>query len=94
MQLMVFCVVELKEKLISSNWLVYLLCCSDNTLYCGITNNLTRRVDQHNKGRGARYTRGRGPVSVIKTWTFQTKSEALKFEYYVKQLSREEKLKL
>lgn len=75
-------------------WLVYLLLCSDNTLYCGITNNLDRRIKQHNAGKGAKYTRGRGPVTVLKLWDFKTKGEALKFEYYVKQLSREQKLKL
>lgn len=75
-------------------WFTYLLQCSDNTLYCGITNNLTRRIKQHNKGVGAKYTRGRGPVALIKFWTFPTKGEALSFEYKVKQLSRDEKLKL
>jgi len=76
------------------NWITYLLLCSDNTLYCGITNDLTRRVKQHNEGKGAKYTRGRTPVTVLKFWLFDTKSEALKFEYYVKSLPREKKLKL
>jgi putative endonuclease len=75
-------------------WFVYLVRCSDNTLYCGITNDLQRRIKQHNEGKGAKYTRGRGPVALIKFWTFPTKGEALKFEYQVKQLSKEEKLKL
>lgn len=75
-------------------WITYLLLCADNTLYCGITNDLTRRVNQHNTGRGAKYTRGRGPVKVLKFWVFDTKSEALKFEYAVKKLSRDEKLRL
>lgn len=75
-------------------WFCYLLQCSDNTLYCGITNNLTNRINKHNSGKGAKYTKGRGPVSLIKYWTFPTKGEALSFEYKVKQLSREEKLKL
>lgn len=78
----------------SETWFVYLLRCSDDTLYCGITNNLSRRIEQHNKGKGAKYTRGRGPVALIKFWTFPTKGKALSFEYKVKQLSREEKLKL
>lgn len=76
------------------SWFVYLLRCSDNTLYCGATNNLTRRIKQHNDGCGAKYTRGRGPVALIKFWTFPTKGEALSFEYKVKQLSKDEKLKL
>jgi putative endonuclease len=75
-------------------WVCYLLQCSDNTLYCGITNNLTRRIKQHNNGTGAKYTRGRGPVILIKFWIFPTKGEALSFEYKVKQLSRDDKLKL
>lgn len=76
-------------------WFVYIVCCSkDNSLYTGITNDLGRRIKQHNEGKGAKYTRGRGPVSLIKFWTFPTKGEALSFEYKVKQLSRDEKLKL
>ena len=76
------------------SWFVYLLKCSDNTLYCGMTNNLARRIIKHNESKGAKYTRGRTPVELIKFWTFPTKGEALSFEYKVKQLSREEKLKL
>lgn len=75
-------------------WFVYLLRCSDDTLYCGITNDLERRIKQHNEGKGAKYTRGRGPVALIKSFTCDSKSEALKLEYKIKQLSREDKLKL
>lgn len=75
-------------------WFVYLLRCSDDTLYCGITNNLDHRIKQHNEGKGAKYTRGRCPVVLIKSWDFPTKGAALSFEYKVKQLSRDEKLKL
>lgn len=73
-------------------WHVYLLMCSDNTIYTGITNNLERRIDQHNKGKGAKYTRGRGPVVLIKSFVLPNKGEALKLEYKIKQMSREEKL--
>ncbi len=73
-------------------WYVYLLCCSDNTLYCGITNNLEKRIDTHNKKRGAKYTKSRLPVVLLKSFQVETKSEALKLEYKIKQLSREEKL--
>ena len=76
----------------TDTWFVYLLECSDNTLYCGITNNLTRRVNQHNKGKGAKYTKGRAPVTLIKFFVCASKSEALKLEYKIKQMSREEKL--
>jgi predicted GIY-YIG superfamily endonuclease len=77
-----------------NNWFVYLLKCSDNTLYCGITNDLDKRIATHNAGKGAKYTRGRTPVTLLKSWTFPTKGDALRFEYKVKQLSRDEKLKL
>lgn len=75
-------------------WFVYILRCSDDTLYTGITNNLERRIEQHNEGKGAKYTRGRGPVTLVKYFECASKSEALKLEYKIKQLSREEKLKL
>ncbi len=74
-------------------WYVYLLKCSDGTLYCGITNNLEKRIAKHNAGRGAKYTRGRLPVELIKFFEVPNKSEALKLEIKIKQLSREEKLK-
>ena len=73
-------------------WYVYLLECSDKTIYTGITNNLERRIEQHNKGTGAKYTRGRGPVVLIKFFECASKGEALKLEYKIKQLPREEKL--
>lgn len=75
-------------------WYVYLLRCSDDTIYTGITNDLEHRIKQHNEGKGAKYTRGRGPVALIKFFECSTKSEALKLEYKIKQMSREEKLKL
>jgi putative endonuclease len=73
------------------NWYVYIIRCSDSTFYCGATNNVTRRVNEHNKGRGAKYTKYRRPVRLLYFETFATKSEALKREYAVKQLTREEK---
>ena len=75
-------------------WFVYILRCSDDTLYTGITNNLERRIEQHNKGKGAKYTRGRGPVALVKSFEVDSKSEALKLEFKIKKLSKEEKLKL
>ncbi|HEY5268570.1 MAG TPA: GIY-YIG nuclease family protein [Candidatus Saccharimonadales bacterium] len=74
-------------------WFVYILRCSDNTLYTGITNNLEKRIQQHNDGKGAKYTKGRGPVTLIKCFERLTKGEALKLEYKIKQLPKEEKLK-
>lgn len=74
--------------------IVYILECNDRTLYTGYTNNLKKRLDMHLTGKGAKYTRGRGPFQVVYTQVFPTKSEALKYEYKIKQLSRKEKLKL
>lgn len=76
------------------DWFVYLLKCSDDTLYCGITNNLDKRIKTHNTGRGAKYTKARLPVMLFKHFEVSNKSEALKLEYKIKQMPREEKLKL
>ncbi|MEW6712507.1 MAG: GIY-YIG nuclease family protein [Candidatus Riflebacteria bacterium] len=75
-------------------WVVYLLRCSDNSLYTGITNDLAQRLAAHNAGTGARYTRGRRPVEVIFWEEAADKSEASSREYWIKKLSREEKLLL
>lgn len=73
-------------------WYIYILECADETLYTGITNDLEKRIRQHNEGKGAKYTRGRGPVALVKSFKRLTKSDALKLEYKIKRLSREEKL--
>lgn len=70
----------------------YVLLCKDGSLYGGYTNNLERRIKLHNEGKGAKYTRGRGPVSLIYSKIFFSKSEALKAEYQFKQLTRRKKL--
>lgn len=75
-------------------WVVYILHCSDNSLYTGITNDLTNRLDKHNKGLGAKYTKGRRPVSCVYVKEMNDKSLALKEEYRIKQLTRKEKLEL
>lgn len=72
----------------------YILLCSDETLYCGYTNDLVKRVNIHNQGKGAKYTRRRIPVKLVYSEEFKTKSEALKREHQIKKLSRKEKLKL
>jgi putative endonuclease len=67
--------------------------CSDNTIYTGITNDLEKRIKEHNEGkRGAKYTRSRRPVTLIKSINCTDRSEASKLEYKIKQLPREEKL--
>jgi putative endonuclease len=67
-------------------WVVYLIRCSDESLYCGITNNLKNRLAAHNLGRGAKYTRSRRPVELVGASSEMTKSDALKLEYRVKQV--------
>lgn len=73
---------------------VYILSCSDNTLYTGWTNDLERRINVHSSGKGAKYTRGRLPVKLVYFEKFNDKKLAMKREYAIKQLSREEKLRL
>jgi putative endonuclease len=73
---------------------VYILRCSDGTLYTGWTVDLTRRISRHNQGRGARYTRSRRPVKLMRSWPFATKSLAMREECRIKRLSRHEKLEL
>ena len=75
-------------------WTVYILECKDKTLYTGITNNLERRIQQHESGQGAKYTKGRGPFRVIYTESCKDKSLALQREHQIKQLTREQKLDL
>lgn len=72
----------------------YILLCSDGTLYTGWTNDLENRIRCHNKGEGAKYTRGRLPVSLVYYEIFDTKQEAMKREAYIKRLKRTKKLKM
>ena len=73
---------------------VYILRCSDNTLYTGWTNNLDKRLKAHNNGKGAKYTRARLPVEIVYFEEFDNKKDAMKREYEIKKLSRKEKLNL
>lgn len=73
---------------------VYMLRCKDNSLYTGYTNNLENRLKAHRDGKGAKYTRGRGPFQVVYIEKIETKEQALKREYEIKQLKRKEKLLL
>lgn len=72
----------------------YILLCADSTLYCGWTNHLEKRIKAHNEGKGAKYTRGRRPVSLVYQEEYQEKEEAMKREAEIKKLSKKEKLKL
>lgn len=76
------------------SWLMYVVECADHSLYTGITNNLNRRLRQHNAGKGAAYTVTRRPVTLLAAWCFADRSEALKAEYAFKKNSRQQKLKL
>jgi len=73
-------------------WVVYLILCSDESLYCGITNNLKNRLAAHNSGRGAKYTRSRRPVKLVGVSSEMTKSDTLKLEYRVKQVPSGKKI--
>lgn len=72
----------------------YILRCADETLYTGWTNDIKRRLLEHNQGRGAKYTKGRLPVELVYIERFETKQKAMKREWQIKQKSRKEKLKL
>jgi putative endonuclease len=74
-------------------WCVYIVECSDRTLYTGISNHIVKRIREHNSGIGSKYTRGRRPVKLIANWKCIDKSQASKMEYRIKGLTRKEKLK-
>jgi len=76
------------------NWIVYILECSDNTLYTGITKDIKRRMAEHENGTGAKYTKGRGPFKVVFFELQPTMSHALKREAEIKSLDRSAKQKL
>lgn len=73
---------------------VYIIRCKDKSLYTGWTNNLERRFRAHQEGKGAKYTKGRGPLELVYFEEFEEKIKAMKREYEVKKMSREEKLKM
>ena len=73
---------------------VYILRCSDGTLYCGWTTALERRVAAHNAGTGAKYTRSRGPVELVYWEEYENRHDALSREWHIKKMSREEKQEL
>ncbi|MBQ9839179.1 MAG: GIY-YIG nuclease family protein [Oscillospiraceae bacterium] len=72
-------------------WHIYIVRCRDGTLYTGITDDLAKRMVAHNAGKGAKYTRGRGPVTLVYSEQAESHSQALRREYRIKQLSRVEK---
>jgi len=72
----------------------YILKCNDNTLYTGWTNNLEKRIEAHNAGKGAKYTKARLPVELIYYEKFETKEEAMRREYAIKKMTRKKKEEL
>ena len=78
----------------NENWYVYILLCRDGTLYTGITNDIKKRMLAHEKGKGAKYTNGRGPFKLVYENTFNNQSMAMKEENRIKKLSKVQKLKL
>ena len=75
-------------------WWVYLLRCGDDTLYCGIALDVEARLQQHQDGKGAKYTRGRAPLAVVFREAWATKAAALRRERLIKRMSRSAKLRL
>lgn len=73
---------------------VYIIKCKDNSLYTGWTNNLERRFKAHTEGKGAKYTRGRGPLELVYFEELEDKIEAMKREYEIKKMSRKNKLEM
>ena len=78
----------------AKSWFLYLARCADGTIYTGIARDVTARIATHDAGRGARYTRGRGPLVVCASRRCSSQSEALRLEYAVKRLPRAGKEKL
>ena len=72
----------------------YIVECKDKTLYTGWTNDLQKRIKTHNDGKGAKYTKSRLPVRLVYYEVYKTKQEAMRREYEIKQLTREQKKKL
>lgn len=81
-------------KLAKTNWFIYILKCSDNTFYTGITTNIQRRIKEHGVGKGAKYTKGRAPFELVYQEKCLNRSSASKREYQIKNLSLDDKHKL
>lgn len=80
------------EKL--CKWTVYILKCNDDTYYTGITNDLNKRISDHESGNGAKYTRGRGPFQTVFSEQHLDRSSASKREFEIKKLNRQQKTNL
>ena len=76
----------------NKKWVVYLVRCSDESLYCGISNDIKSRLIEHNSGKGAKYTRSRRPVELVGISPEMTKSDALKLEHKIKRVTADKKI--
>jgi putative endonuclease len=80
------------NRLDDKQWVVYLVRCADESLYCGMTNNIERRLVAHNSGKGAKYTQSRIPVEVVAVSSKMSRSEALKLECQIKKTPAAKKI--
>jgi putative endonuclease len=78
----------------NEKWVLYILECGDHTLYTGITNDLERRLEAHRSGTGAKYTRGRGPLTLRYTEICENRGQASRREWEVKHMTKADKLLL
>ena len=85
--------IEQQNESETKGYYTYVLQCADGTLYTGWTVNIEKRLLTHNTGKGAKYTRTRLPVKLLKYWTFENRSEAMAYEFQFKKLTRQEKLR-
>lgn len=77
---------------VPKTWTVYLLTCNDQSLYCGVTNNLEKRLKLHDKGTASKYTRARRPVKLAASRNELTKREAFRLEYRIKHIPSSQKI--
>jgi len=78
-------------KLNTSNWFLYIIQTQEQTLYTGVTTDVDRRLAQHQSGKGAKYVKGRGTLTIVYQIAVESRSQALKLEYKIKQLNRTQK---
>jgi putative endonuclease len=76
----------------NESWMTYLLLCADGKIYCGVTNDMEKRLDAHNRGLASRFTRARLPVTLLAKSGAMGKAEAFRLEYRVKRLPKKKKL--
>jgi len=79
---------------VKKKWAVYIIKCGDSTYYTGISNDVSRRLEEHRAGKGAKYLRGRGPLNIIFQKKVESHGTALKYEIKIKKLSRKKKEEL